>query len=134
MTKWPASPPGHGTKSTGLVLVVDDMVNVGSEVVDILVERGVSALWLSCAQQAIDYLEKHNAAVVFSDIDMPGPMNGIGLARWVLKNRPGTRMILTSGNFPELNATDPIAKIPFLLKPVKPNKLLKLLNETETGQ
>jgi len=134
MMKTPASPPGHGTKSIGLVLIVDDMVDLGNEVVDILARRRISAMWLSCAQQAIDYLEKHHAAVVFSDIDMPGPVNGIGLARWVLKNRLGTKMILTSGNFPELDPSDPIAEIPFLLKPVKPNQLLKVLSETDEGR
>ena len=32
-----------------------------------------------------------------SDVQMPGSMDGFGLARWVRANRPNTKVILTSG-------------------------------------
>jgi DNA-binding LytR/AlgR family response regulator len=35
--------------------------------------------------------------VVFSDVQMPGPMDGFGLARWIRQHHPGLRVLLTSG-------------------------------------
>jgi CheY-like chemotaxis protein len=34
---------------------------------------------------------------VFSDIQMPGSMDGVGLAHWVRRERPWLKVILTSG-------------------------------------
>jgi CheY-like chemotaxis protein len=33
--------------------------------------------------------------VIFSDIEMPGSMDGLGLAQWARSNRPGLDVILT---------------------------------------
>jgi len=33
--------------------------------------------------------------VVFSDIEMPGSMDGFGLAQWARSNRPGLEVVLT---------------------------------------
>ena len=34
--------------------------------------------------------------IVFSDIEMPGAVDGFGLARWIREHRPGTEVVLTS--------------------------------------
>jgi DNA-binding LytR/AlgR family response regulator len=51
------------------------------------------------AAEAIQILSTADASieVVFSDIQMPGEMDGFGLARWVRGNKPNSKMILTSG-------------------------------------
>jgi CheY-like chemotaxis protein len=35
--------------------------------------------------------------VVFTDVQMPGSMDGWALARWVRRERPGVKVIITSG-------------------------------------
>ena len=51
------------------------------------------------ASEAIEVLKSGiRIAAVFSDIQMPGPVNGLGLARWVAANCVGIPMILASGN------------------------------------
>jgi DNA-binding NtrC family response regulator len=54
--------------------------------------------------------------VVFSDIEMPGSIDGFGLAKWIRENRPGLDVILT-GTLPrtvdsakELCEQGPISK------------------------
>jgi len=37
---------------------------------------------------------------VFSDIQMPGSMNGLGLAHWITETFPGVKVLLTSGHAP----------------------------------
>jgi hypothetical protein len=35
---------------------------------------------------------------VFSDVQLPGSIDGFGLAKWIRENRPGLHIILTSGD------------------------------------
>jgi DNA-binding LytR/AlgR family response regulator len=52
---------------------------------------------------------------VFSDIQMPGPMDGLGLARWIRRHRPRVRIAITSGAGNEARAAE-VAEV-FLVKP-----------------
>ena len=82
------------------VLIVDDELLVRWAIADYLQECGYKILAASNADEAIDALQKYEPAiqVVFSDIRMPGSMDGFGLATWVKQNRPEIAVILTSGN------------------------------------
>jgi YesN/AraC family two-component response regulator len=35
--------------------------------------------------------------ILFTDVNLPGGMNGFALSRWARRNRPATRTIITSG-------------------------------------
>lgn len=87
----PAPPP--------VVLVVEDQVLVRLAVAEYLRECGWRVLEAGGAGEALAVLEAANVPVdaVFSDVEMPGPMDGFGLAHWVRAHRPGTRVLLTSG-------------------------------------
>jgi YesN/AraC family two-component response regulator len=52
---------------------------------------------------------------LFSDIDMPGKMDGLALAQWVRQRRLETRIILTSGGERALGSAKEYAS--FLAKP-----------------
>jgi CheY-like chemotaxis protein len=55
--------------------------------------------------EAITVFEaKVDIDLVFSDVQMPGDMDGFGLARWVRAHRPGVKVILTSGVIKTSNA------------------------------
>ena len=51
------------------------------------------------AEEAILILQAPEVSIdiVFSDVEMPGEMDGFGLARWVRANLPEIQVILTSG-------------------------------------
>lgn len=115
------------------ILVVDDDSEIATEVSDFLKRRGFEAVDVHSGAAAIACLEKRDFAAVFTDIDMPGHPNGIGLAHWVQKHRPQTKVILTSGAFPWISARSPIANVPFLVKPVDLNRLVALLRQVAPG-
>src|SRR5262245_45697420 len=86
----PAPPP--------TVLVVEDDVLVRIMVAAYLRECGFDVVEAGNADEAIRVLEADlRVDVVFSDVNMPGSMDGFGLAQWLRRERPGLEIILTSG-------------------------------------
>jgi CheY-like chemotaxis protein len=81
------------------VLVVEDEVLVRLVIADYLRECGYRVYEAVNASEAVAMLQAPEVTVdiVFSDVQMPGDMDGFGLARWVRNNKPGVQVILTSG-------------------------------------
>ncbi|MGD0142440.1 MAG: response regulator [Rhizomicrobium sp.] len=102
------------------ILVVDDEELIRATVSEHLTECGFEVLAVANAAEAIEILESDEAQIdlVFSDIQMPGDMDGIGLAMWLKAHRPELPLLLTSGQIPKLQAArDLCEKEPFLIKP-----------------
>ncbi|MGD9741971.1 MAG: response regulator [Dongiaceae bacterium] len=59
---------------------------------------GYQVLEAGNAAQAVALLGSNKVDLVFSDIRMPGEMDGFALARWDRVNHPLTLVFLTSGN------------------------------------
>jgi two-component system, response regulator PdtaR len=90
---------GTGTgKAVATVLVVEDEVLVRAAAVAYLQDRGFSVLEASSGDQA-QSLMRHtpDIGVVFSDVQMPGSLDGVALAQWVATECPWVRVLLTSG-------------------------------------
>ena len=86
----PAPPP--------VVLVVEDDVLVRTVVAAYLRECGFDVVEAGSADEAIRVLQADiGVDIVFSDVNMPGSMDGFGLAQWLRRERPGLKVILTSG-------------------------------------
>ena len=80
------------------VLVVEDDVLVRTVVAAYLRECGFDVVEAGSADEAIRVLEADiQVDIVFSDVNMPGSMDGFGLAQWLRRERPGLKIILTSG-------------------------------------
>jgi CheY-like chemotaxis protein len=81
------------------VLVVEDEVLIRLVIADYLRECGYRVHEAVSAEEAVVILQSPEVFVdvVFSDVEMSGGMDGFGLARWIRANKPGTRVILTSG-------------------------------------
>lgn len=87
--------PNVDKPPTILVVEDDDLVRmVGA---DIIAEAGFKVLEAASADEALAILEGADVELVFSDVDMPGSMDGIALAHLVHGRWPNIRMILTSG-------------------------------------
>jgi|SRR5687768_3479135 CheY-like chemotaxis protein len=110
------------------LLVVEDEFLIRMDISDYLRAQGYEVLEASTAQQAIDLLDKHSAiALVFTDIQMPGPLNGIDLVRYIRARHPGIKTIITSGH---LRPSDLPPDVDHLVeKPYLPRRIAALVGE-----
>lgn len=84
--------------SPPVILLVEDDVLVRTVTAAYLRECSLDVIEASDAHEAIRVLEaKVRVDIVFSDINMPGSIDGFGLANWVRRERPDLKVILTSG-------------------------------------
>ena len=105
------------------ILVVEDVVLVRLVVTDQLRQQGFTIIEASSADEAIRILK---AAVpvdlVFADVHLPGSsMDGFGLARWIGEEKPGVKVLLTSGQVP---SPGPAGEV-LLAKPYRYPELLR---------
>lgn len=82
-----------------MLLVVEDEALVRLAVVRLLREYGFGVVEAASGDQARDILETSEIAfdLVFTDIQMPGQLDGLGLAGWIRTQKPHIKIILTSG-------------------------------------
>ena len=81
-----------------VILVVDDEVLLRCAVAEYLRDCGFHVLEAASGAEAVAVLSADVVVdMVFSDVQMPGELNGYALAQWVRTNRPGIHVLLTSG-------------------------------------
>jgi DNA-binding LytR/AlgR family response regulator len=68
------------TDQRTLILIVEDEALIRMSGCDMLDEAGFEVLEAATADEAIELLEQHEIQVLFTDVDMPGSMNGLELA------------------------------------------------------
>jgi len=82
----------------GRVLLVEDDVLLRGLVGEAMRDAGLTVIEVANADEARRYLQAGGRAqLVFSDVEMPGSMDGIGLGRWIRQTYPDIALILTSG-------------------------------------
>ena len=82
-----------------VVLIVEDEPLVRLTGADLLAEAGFDVLEASNADEALRILEATpEVRVVFSDVEMPGSLDGLGLARNICRHWPSIGIVLTSGH------------------------------------
>jgi CheY-like chemotaxis protein len=84
------------------ILVVEDDVFLRESAAEFLTECGYPVVQAETADEAVAILTTDGATderigVVFSDVNMPGELDGIDLAQWVARERSDVRVILASG-------------------------------------
>jgi two-component system, response regulator PdtaR len=80
------------------VLVVEDETLVRMAIVDHLEDEGFMVFEASNADEAIEILVNNlDIRVMFTDIDMPGGMDGLKLAAAVRDRWPPVKIVVTSG-------------------------------------
>ena len=85
-------------KKRPIVLVVEDEVLIRMFAVDVIRDAGFEVVEAADADEAIAVLESRNdIEVVFTDIHMPGPMDGMRLAAAIRNRWPPVKIIATSG-------------------------------------
>lgn len=79
------------------VLIVEDEPLLRFDAVDALENAGFSTFEAANADEALVLLKRNKIDTLYTDINMPGSMDGLGLARRVLSLWPKTRVIIASG-------------------------------------
>ncbi len=115
--------------SARAILVVDDEALVRMYAVDVLCDAGHEVFEAACAQEALDVLDSHpEIGVLFTDINMPGRLDGLDLARMVNRRRPDVHIILTSGRLRPAEADIPDDGR-FLSKPYAGEAVISLVRQ-----
>ncbi|MBS0540174.1 MAG: response regulator [Proteobacteria bacterium] len=109
--------------SKALVLIVEDEPLLRLHAVALVEEFGFDTLQAGTADEAILLLETDaRIRAVFTDIDLPGSMDGLRLARAVRDRWPPVELILTSGHF-KITPADLPERGQFLSKPYSDEQL-----------
>lgn len=81
------------------VLVVEDEAIIRMDLVDFLTEEGFEVFEASNADEAIALLETNDKIqVIFTDVDMPGSMDGLKLSAAVRNRWPPVKIVVASGH------------------------------------
>jgi CheY-like chemotaxis protein len=85
-------------RSLPIVLVVEDDIMLRMRAVDIVEDAGYVSVEAVDADEAFSVLQsRSDIALLFTDIQMPGPMDGLQLAHAVYERWPHLKIILVSG-------------------------------------
>jgi CheY-like chemotaxis protein len=123
------------------ILVVEDDSDVIGAAAETLSDAGFEVLTAATGNEALAVLKSESDIdVLFTDVMMPGGIDGVRLAEAGLKARPGLKVLLTSG-YSEALLRDQadLGGLPILPKPYHRDELLRRLQalmraqETEGG-
>lgn len=100
------------------VLVVEDETMIRLSIAEFLRDEGFSVLEASHASEAQHLLiEPDTVDAVFTDVQMPGAMDGVELASWLRSQHPEVAVLLTSGRIPSSHVQDLPAASAIVVKP-----------------
>ncbi len=111
------------------ILVVEDETFTRLAAMDLLSDAGLMNYEAADPDEALSALADHPEIVLLvTDVNMPGPMDGVSLARRVCRLRPDVGIIVTSGR-----RRIPDADLPgdgtFLPKPYRPDQLIDAVEQ-----
>jgi signal transduction histidine kinase len=116
----------HGDRK---VLVVEDNDDVAELAMEMMAAMGFAVERVASAKEALAKLatDDRDVDLVFSDVVMPGGMNGVELARELRRLRPELPVLLTSGYSDAVRELDPEEGLPLIEKPYRLETLQKAL-------
>jgi two-component system, response regulator PdtaR len=116
---------------TLLVLVVENELLLSLDISDALKDEGYDVLAVSNADEAIQVLEtRDDIPTIFTDIDLPGSMDGLQLAAAVRDRWPPLNIIVTTG-MRAVRRDDMPARSLFIAKPYRSAEVLEAVRSFE---
>lgn len=110
-----------------LILVVEDEILVRMDIVASLEDAGFSTVEAGCSAEAIDVLEhRSDIRAIFTDIEMPGAMDGVALCHYVRRRWPPTILVVSSGRSSP-GPSDLPQDVMFIGKPHQPGEWSAIL-------
>lgn len=117
--------PAVEAGGTGTVLLVEDNPDVAVVSTNLLEQLGYTVRRAADAEAALREIEQEGIDLVFSDIVMPGNMDGLGLARHLKATRPELPVLLATGYSDA--AVNVSGDFPILRKPYEINELSRAI-------
>lgn len=116
-----------------VVLVVEDDYLIRKGAVAIIQDAGFQVVEADNADDALEILEADsNVHIVFTDIQMPGSIDGLKLAKFVRDRWPPIKIVATSGRL-RVDSVDLPNGVVFVPKPYDPDQLVQTLRELASG-
>jgi two-component system, response regulator PdtaR len=116
-----------------VVLIVEDEFLIRMDAVDMVKSAGFEVVEAESADEAIIILENRpDITVVFTDVQMPGSMDGLKLAAAIRGRWPPIKIVATSG-LRDIGREDLPAGSRFLSKPYSPTQIVGTLHELTGG-
>jgi CheY-like chemotaxis protein len=107
-----------------VVLVVEDEMLLRMKAVDMVEDAGYISTEAVDADEALAILQsRSDIALLFTDVQMPGSMNGLQLAHVVHKRWPPIKIILASGQL-KLSGSDIPQDSRFFGKPLRSDEMI----------
>ena len=124
----------HTDSHAGVVLVVEDELLIRMSAADALADEGYEVLEAEHAHGAIEVLEAQaeEIDVVFTDVTMPGAMDGIQLAHHAQHHWPDISVIVTSAH-PLSKLRELPHNVRFIPKPYATSHVVRHLREIMGG-
>jgi two-component system, response regulator PdtaR len=114
-------------RHSGVVLIVEDDVLLRLATASSLRDVGFEVIEAANAEEAMTVLGSVAIDALISDVNLPGNLNGLGLAHWVHRRRLDTKIILTSGAGQALGEAEQYTS--FLAKPYDGEEVRQLLRQ-----
>jgi two-component system, response regulator PdtaR len=110
-----------------VILIVEDELLLRMDSAEVIGNAGFEVVQAANADQAIAILTgRPDIHVVFTDIQMPGSMDGLKLAKFVRDRWPPIKIVATSGLVPVEDDDLPAGSV-FLPKPYRDGGLVSTL-------
>jgi len=117
------------TVAPPVVLIVEDEMLLRMRAVDMVEDAGYTSVEAVDADEAVTILEaRSDIALLFTDIQMPGSMDGLRLAHAVHERWPPIKIILVSGAL-KLAKSDIPADSRFFGKPLEAKEMIAEMQE-----
>jgi DNA-binding NtrC family response regulator len=120
--------------SGAAILIVEDEFLLREFAADVLADSGFAVFQARDADQALVVLaENPDIEILFTDINMPGSMDGLGLSREVARRYPRIRRLITSGRI-NMSAPEELRNgVRFIEKPYMPRDVVRLIRDMLSG-
>ena len=116
------------------VLIVEDETLISHLVADWLNERGFAVHEAASGDEALDYIDHGGAVdVMFTDVNLPGSLNGAELATAVRARRPELPIVYASGRYTSDEIAPLVPRSVFVPKPYNPADVCSLLKRLTGG-
>ena len=119
--------PAEANPRQPIILVVEDEILIRAAVAEYLRKSGYTVVEAADAAEAIAvFASGEPIDLAMCDVNMPGTMDGLGLARWIRRHHCTLPVLLTSGRRIALSAGKTPADF-FIAKPYRLEKLAERL-------
>jgi signal transduction histidine kinase len=139
LSKVELTPPPAPLRKRLRILVVEDDGDVMRATAETLQDAGFEVVTAATGAEALTVLRSDEGVdLLFTDVMMPGGLDGVGLAEAGIRSRPELKVLLTSG-YSETVLKEHLHNLPILAKPYHRDELLRRLQglfrrvETEGG-